>query len=234
MKALILTALINLGLFNPYPYEYETKTDLCEWVKEDTKDLMGIVNENLRIKEERRKQEEEKQRQIRLEIERKNNIGYDPNNVGQFNNITHEEMYNVLTHFGIEDLSYSICESSKNNNINPFFLASIVGLESGWNTSARASRGNVTGYMAYSSSAPTEGFSSADACISRTAYELREHYLNEGGKYFNGYGSQGVNVKYCLMGDMRTIDYSWSSKIDAISYEMVNKYKEIYIKESGA
>lgn len=224
MRSTIISILISLGLITPFPYEYEVK-DLKQFTQSQSQEFMQIVNDNLRAKEEAARIKREQEEKIAKEIQRQNNVNYTSENVGQFNNITHEEMHGVLSHFGIEDLSYSICEYSKMYNINPFFLASIVGLESGWNTSQRASRGNVTGYMAYSDSAPTKEFSSADYCIQRTAEELRNHYLNSDGIYYNGVSSRAVNMHYCLKQDRKTIDYTWCEKIDTIAYEMVSIYK---------
>lgn len=85
-------------------------------------------------------------------------------------------------------------EAERRTGINAFFLTAVAGLESGWGKSPLArNRNNLFGWTGKSG---YMAFDSVEQCIFHVADCLKEFYLTEGGKYFNGYTVGAVNMRY--------------------------------------
>lgn len=88
---------------------------------------------------------------------------------------------------------------ARENDFDVLHSIAHAALESGWGTSAIASRkNNIFGFAAYDSSpmASAKKFSSFKECIEIWSDWWNRYYLLPTGKYFNGNCEQGVNVRY--------------------------------------
>ena len=102
------------------------------------------------------------------------------------------------------ELSYYSGEfiaAEKKYGVNAVFLAAVAALESGWGRYCFR-QNNIFGWSG-------KDFESKEECIDFVASKLKEHYLSEGGKYYNGKTIEGINV--CYNGN----DF-WAEKIKEI------------------
>lgn len=186
-----------------------------------------IVNCELRIEQLKAEAEAERIRQEQLRIEaeleaqRKANVSFDPYDLRSLSHINYDEMYAVLEGSGLEDIAWCFVDSEE-YNVNAFLIASIVALESGWSSSAKARNyNNLGGVGVYDDNTRGKVYSSRSECVFDIANFLRRDYLTEGGAYYNGYSVWDVNIKYSKSS-------SWADKVVAIAYELLNKYNKIY------
>lgn len=91
----------------------------------------------------------------------------------------------------------------KKYTISALFIAAHAALESGWGLSMFAqTRNNLFGFNAVDS-APGKAsrYPSKSASVEFYAQFLNEHYLHEGGQYYNGATPHGIMVRYASAGD---------------------------------
>lgn len=202
-----------------------------------------IVQEGLRIQEERLEQErleaeriakeeaEEEAERERLRIEeenRRNSVSVNLNNVLEISNIKAEELIAVFDFYEyskpMKELAYAIVEAEQTYGVNAFILASIVSWESSYNTSDRATNGsnNIMGWNVTSESAKGSYFNSKSECIMTATKFLRENYLSETGIYYNGLSTWGVSRRYCNPPE------EWLEGINQISCEYLWVYKYLF------
>lgn len=150
-------------------------------------------------------------------------VTFNPDDVTLPSNATVYHMQKALYNTELYDLSeaYVVCE--REYGINAIALASLTIEETEWGTSQRAVRdNNMSGYAVYSDASKGVIFSSRSLSLIKTAELLRNDYLTEGAKYYNGLSIADVNTKYCY-GDDGEPDYDWSKSITSIGNDLVNK-----------
>lgn len=221
------------------PIEMKTTSEKYnEFVKQTEKFLAEKEEaERLRLEEEARiKAEEERLAEERrvAEIIRKNSVGVNLDNVLEPSNITPEELYQVFIEMGKEEMSnlaWAITDAEYYTGINSLFLASLIAHESAYNTSYRATyQNNVTGFAVYNSGAEGSYFVDKYSCIIQTAEWLKNEYLSPSGRYFNGYTTYHVNIKYCLNEAGTETDFNWSTTINNIA-KTIESYYHKFVKE---
>lgn len=181
------------------------------------KEMEELELENERIAIEEAKIQAEYSESLRIQ-----NVGYQSWNLSNVSNITHEEMYQVLADTTMSHLAWAIVEAERVYEVNAFFIASIIALESGWATSQRAiNSNNLTGMAVYGDDSPGMYFNSQDECVMETTKHLSDNYLTPGAIYYNGDSTAAVNIKYCESSD-------WHLKIDQIAYDLSHKYDTIF------
>lgn len=154
-------------------------------------------------------------------------VEYNPYDLTIESNLTTYELSKILQGTNMLEVASFIIESEKEYGVNALFITSLIALESGWNTSYRAStQNNLTGHAVYSSSSRGSNFSSKYDNIMTTVKMIKEEYLSSSGSCYNGLSIWSVNEKYCLKSDKRTIDYDWSKKINMIANELLAKCEE--------
>ena len=146
-------------------------------------------------------------------------IIYSYDNVLIPSNVTAEELVKGLR-YNLRSCAQYFVEAEKQYGINAIFLASIAAHESGWGRSSLAiNKNNLFGYKQAGGGGTFREFSSLEECILYVAQVLKNSYLTEGGKYYNGTSVADVNVKYCSGTD-------WAPQIDSIANSIVNKIME--------
>jgi len=132
--------------------------------------------------------------------------------------ITTKELENRLN-TDFKPLAHVFVQAEEVTGINAVVLASIAALESGWGKSTLAqSHNNLFGWTDSSSPSGFKYFESKETCIMYIAKRLKTNYLTEGGKYFNGYSLEAINIKYCTLSD-------WKYKVATIANDLEgNKY----------
>lgn len=120
----------------------------------------------------------------------------------------------------LSGLGQYFIEAEKTYGVNAVFLASVAALESAWGTSNYAvKRNNLFGYGAYTSNPDNAYyFSSKRVAILYVAKKLKQDYLTENGRFFNGYNLEGVNKKYCT-------NNQWAKLVGNIMGEIHKKIK---------
>lgn len=104
------------------------------------------------------------------------------------------------------------------NSIDPIFLAAKDAYESGWGTSYLAkSKNNLSGWK--DNSGNYMYFDSYSDCIAHTGAALKENYLCESGKYFNGYSVSDVGKIYAAYSE-------WDQAIIEIMYQIESRIDE--------
>ncbi len=113
--------------------------------------------------------------------------------------------------------------------MNALYLAAHAAWETGWGDSRIfKDKNNAFGYGAYDSS-PYESaytFASASDCINYAANKIKDSYLTQGGKYYNGPTLQGMNVEYAQ-------DKAWAEGIASIMLK-ISKLDPNFIPPSVA
>lgn len=140
---------------------------------------------------------------------------YNPYNLREKSNLSQDQIHIMLEGNALQSLSAAYVWAEEVYGVNLLFLISINILESGNGRSSLAiSNNNLSGI--------TDGYGGFvyydnwGESLYHTAELLSTDYLSEDGLYFNGYGSDEVNIKYCELDN-------WDSKIDAIAYELMSK-----------
>ena len=132
--------------------------------------------------------------------------------------VTEEQLRAYLQRFpnlsgtGIEG---ALIEAQNEYNVNAILILAIIRLESGNGRSSLArNNNNLGGIVAPSGSvAVYRSFDSKRDCVIFMARLLGEHYLSEGGRFFNGYTLTDINKKY-------SVSDTWSTKVSDIMYEI--------------
>lgn len=163
---------------------------------------------------------------ISNENNRKNNVHYDCDNIQSLSGITLDELNQVFIEIGQPQMcnySNTFIECEKQYKINSLFMAALVANESGWTFKPAGNGTNLTGYDVVTSTSIGKQFDSRDENILCTAELLRNQYLSENGRYYNGSDIWSVNYFYCRNPD-KSVNYRWSSEINKIAY----KFSYIY------
>ena len=103
--------------------------------------------------------------------------------------------------------------------VNSLFVLALACHESNYGKSSLSrNKNNIFGFGAYDVDPynSAKSFSSKQECITHVARYLHDNYLNEKGKFFNGYTISAINVNYAS-------DLHWSKKIYNIMVELQNK-----------
>ena len=88
----------------------------------------------------------------------------------------------------LSSLAENFIAAEEKYGVNALFLSAVAALESGWGKYCFREN-NIFGWSGKS-------FSSKEECIDFVASKIAEHYLSEGGKYYNGKTVSDVNVFY--------------------------------------
>ena len=121
------------------------------------------------------------------------------------------------------ELSYyagEFIDAEKKYGVNAVFLAAVAALESGWGRYCFRPN-NIFGWSG-------KDFESKEECIDFVASKIKEYYLSEDGKYYNGKTVEGINV--CYNGN----DF-WAEKVKEIM-AMIKRGADMdnnFIKVSG-
>lgn len=103
--------------------------------------------------------------------------------------------------------------------INSLFIVALACHESNYGNSALSrDKNNIFGFMAYDRDPynSAKSFSTKSECIRYVSKFLCDNYLNENGRYFNGYTIASINVKYAS-------DSRWSDKVYTIMQNLPKK-----------
>ena len=94
----------------------------------------------------------------------------------------------------LRPLAWAFVRAEQEHGVNAIFLAAVAALESGWGESTLAEgRNNLFGWT---SASGYSRFPSKRACIDHVARFIAEHYLAEGGKYYQGKSIDAVCIHY--------------------------------------
>jgi beta-N-acetylglucosaminidase len=149
-------------------------------------------------------------------------ISYSPSNITSPSNASLAQIRKALNGTSLEGLEVAFLKSEKMYHVNSMFMIGLVANESGWGTSRRAvEQNNMTGFEVYSALSEGGKFSSKEESILITAKLLSESYLNPNGSNHNGTSIWAVNISYCQIGN--SPNYSWSSAINSITNDLVEK-----------
>ena len=218
---------------------FKTFKDITEEVIEEYEAQKEA--ERLRLEaEERARQEEEarKAEELRLELERQASVGFNDMDVTRLSNMKAYELenvlYNVTNGSGLAPYASYFIEAEEMYNINAFFICAIAAQESGWGKYAAGNGTNLTGYAVYNSYSDGKTFNGIRENILATAKLISEKYVNPNGPYHTewtgyNYGKSiyEINVKYCLLQDMKTTDFNWSANVGKIANMLADTYHEL-------
>lgn len=215
----------NLPL-NPYECQRMTMTELDEQMEQyklEQEEIARLEREKAEA-EAKAREEAERLRQIEIarqqEMERRNHIHFNVNDVTSISRVTQSEFEKVLANTGMSDVAwvFSFCE--ERFGINGIILAGLVALESGWGTSNRSiHHNNMTG-IGINTDAHIVKFETRADSILATARLLANDYLNPEGRYYNGKSLEAINIKYCANSD-------WHTKITAIANKLLADIKAL-------
>ena len=133
-------------------------------------------------------------------------------------NLKAEEFDKMLENTELEGLGKALEQVEKEFKINGLYLLGLACLESSYGTSSFArERNNLVGWNAVDSD-PKKAtyFTSKEECILFVANRLKNNYLTENGKYFNGFTANAINIKY-------SSDQQHAEKIVSIVNKLKNK-----------
>lgn len=191
-----------------------------------------IVNneelENLKIEYE--KLQAIRRNEEMVEANRVEGVTYLRENVTVISGITEEEMKEVLINTTgsktMTHLANAFVEAEKKYDVNAFFMAGIVALESGFATSRRALEdNNLTGYEVYSDSSEGRLFSSHQESVLHTARHLSKNYLKEDAMYYNGLSVDAIQLMYCPDEEE---DKRWEEKVDYLASNFLKIYDNLF------
>lgn len=114
-------------------------------------------------------------------------------------NLSVEEYETMLEGTALSGIGEAIFQAEHEMGINGLYLLGLACLESGYGTTEYAvERNNIVGWGAYDDNPDNAWyFESKSACMVFIAGRLKENYLSEGGKYFEGYTPRSIDVHYC-------------------------------------
>ena len=130
--------------------------------------------------------------------------------------VTEEQLRTYLQRFpSLSGIEGALTEAQDKYNVNAILILAIIRLESGNSRSSLAkNNNNLGGIVAPSGSvAAYRSFDSKGDCVIFMARLLSEHYLTEGGRFFNGYTLTDINKKY-------SASNTWTAKVSDIMYEI--------------
>jgi hypothetical protein len=130
---------------------------------------------------------------------------------------------------GLRGLESDFIEASRVYRLNLYLMPAIAILESANGTSKIAvDKNNLFGFGAYDKSPYESAFTyeTKRECIMKVAKFIREEYLTEGGRYFNGYYLEDMNVCYCT-------DSAWAGKVKKIMEVLYESSNLLVYSDSG-
>lgn len=131
-------------------------------------------------------------------------------------NLTSDDLEKGLLH-DLKPYAPFFIQAEKDTGINAIFLASVSALESGWaRSNVSNTRNNIFGWT---SSSGYKYFDSKEECIMFVAGRIKELYLTEEGKYFNGYEVEDINIKY-------NGSEHWEKTVKSIMTQMQSRINE--------
>lgn len=133
----------------------------------------------------------------------------DWNNLRKLSGLTAQQMTAFLKDTNLESLGEAFIKAEEEYKVNAIFLAALAMHESN-NAKSRIAvdKLNLFGYKAYDADPynSAQKFSSLEEGIFTVAKMLSQSYLTPGGKYFNGYSIDHINIKYAT-------DKNWGNGI---------------------
>jgi len=130
--------------------------------------------------------------------------------------VSEEQLRVYLQRFpNLSGIEGALIEAQDIYNVNAILMLSIIRLESGNGKSNLArNQNNLGGITAPRNSVTAfRSFDSKRDCVIYMAKLLGEQYLNETGRFFNGYTLLDINKKY-------SASTAWSTKVSEIMYEI--------------
>lgn len=130
--------------------------------------------------------------------------------------INAEDLDEYLSRFPyLSGISETLIEVQDEYNINALLLLAIIRLESGNGKSNIArSKNNLGGLVGvYKAKAVYKQFDSKTDCVIYMADLLSNHYLTDGGKYFNGYTLPDIAKRY-------SSSKAWTDLVYQLIYEI--------------
>lgn len=115
------------------------------------------------------------------------------------------------------ELVDAVFDAYELTDINPVYMVAHACLESAWGRSQIAKdKNNLFGYCAYDDTpySSARDFKNYAHCCSVVMSDIKQNYLTESGKYFNGFHLQGMNINYAT-------DENWAAVIRTIMDNMV-------------
>ncbi len=133
----------------------------------------------------------------------------DWNNLRKPSGLTAQQMTAFLKDTNLESLGEGFIKAEEEYKVNAIFLAALAMHESN-NAKSRIAvdKLNLFGYKAYDADPynSAQRFDSLEEGIFTVAKMLSQSYLTPGGKYFNGYSIDHINIKYAT-------DKNWGNGI---------------------
>lgn len=141
-----------------------------------------------------------------------NTGSFNKDDVTEISNIT-SDMAEELLRGELRGLGKYFVKAEIKYGINARFMIAVSRLESGNGTYKYMDRNNLFSLGAYDSN-PDNAFSydSKEECIMAFAKLIKENYIDENGKYYNGKSIEAINIKYASSGE-------WAGKVIEIANE---------------
>lgn len=180
-----------------------------ELVYASLKDKYGITDTNSNIEEVKDIQESVKVKNYSLTVDTDLRI---PSNANS------EDINKMLEGTKLYGLGDALVEAEKTYGVNALYMMGLAALESGYGTSRFAiERNNLYGWNAVDSNPDkAKFFDSKEQATLFVASRLKQNYLSENGRYFEGYSARAVDVHYCT-------DKAHADKIINIVNSLVEK-----------
>ncbi|MBC5647397.1 glucosaminidase domain-containing protein [Christensenella tenuis] len=131
-----------------------------------------------------------------------------------------EELEALLKDSGLEGLGSCYAEKEQTHGINALFLISVAQLESGFGKSKLAQNCNNLGGIKNGNNGYME-FPTKQDCVDYQATLLRDDYLDENGKYFEGKTTKDVSQSYCGGSE------SWYTQVESLMRTNFEKIMEM-------
>ena len=173
------------------------------------KDKYGITDTNSNIEQVKDIQESVEAKNYSLTVDTDLRIP---------SNATSEDINKMLEGTKLYGLGDALVEAEKTYGVNALYMMGLAALESGYGTSRFAiERNNLYGWNAVDSNPDkAKFFDSKEQATLFVASRLKQNYLSENGRYFEGYSARAVDVHYCT-------DKAHADKIINIVNSLVEK-----------
>lgn len=180
-----------------------------ELVYASLKDKYGITDTNSNIEQVKDIQESVEAKNYSLTVDTDLRIP---------SNATSEDINKMLEGTKLYGLGDALVEAEKTYGVNALYMMGLAALESGYGTSRFAiERNNLYGWNAVDSNPDkAKFFDSKEQATLFVASRLKQNYLSENGRYFEGYSARAVDVHYCT-------DKAHADKIINIVNSLVEK-----------
>ena len=184
-------------------------TGYKDMVYASLKDKYGITDSTFSIEEVKDIQESVKVKNYSLTVD---------TDLRTPSNATSEDINKMLEGTKLYGLGDAFVKAEKAYGVNALYMMGLAALESGYGTSRFAiERNNLYGWNAVDSNPDkAKFFDSKEQATLFVASKLKQNYLTEGGRYFEGYSARAVDVHYCT-------DKAHADKIINIVNSLVEK-----------